>query len=93
MGLPIVEATAHANHIVSVYPDRVEIRSGWQGQNTEEIHLRDISAVTTRGLVNCTLTITDNKGRNVELRNMALPEARQIKKAVESGKQRAGLYE
>lgn len=93
MGAPIVQAAAHTNHVVSVYPDRVEIRSGWQGQNIEDIHLRDISTITTRGLVNCTLTITDNKGRNIELRNMALPEARQIKNAVETQKQRAGLYE
>lgn len=90
MGLPIVEAAAHTNHVVSVYPDRVEIRSGWQGQKVEDINLRDIESVATRGLVNCTLTITSNTGRVFELRNMALPEAREIKRAVETQKQRAG---
>ncbi|MBA2377872.1 MAG: PH domain-containing protein [Actinomycetota bacterium] len=93
MGLPIVEAAAHANHIVGVYPDRVEIRSGWQGRSIEDIHLRDIATVATRGLINCTLTITTNKGRNIELKNMALPEARQVKNTIETQKQRAGLYE
>jgi hypothetical protein len=93
MGLPIVEAAAHRNHVVSVYPDRVEIRSGWQGQNIEAINLRDIESATTRGIVNCTLTIATNKGQKLELRNLALPEARQIKNAIETQKQRAGLYE
>ncbi|MBA2691846.1 MAG: PH domain-containing protein [Rubrobacter sp.] len=93
MGAPISQATAHRNHVVSVYPDRVEIRSGWQGETIEDIHLRDIESATTRGIVNCTLTIATNKGQRHELRNMALPEARQIKSAIEEQKQRAGLYE
>lgn len=93
MGLPIVQAAAHTNHVVSVYPDRVEIRSGWQGQNVEEIDLRDVATVTIRGLVNCALTITSNKGRIHELRNMALPEARQVKNTIETRKQRAGIYD
>ncbi len=93
MGLPIVQAAAHANHVVSVYPDRVEIRSGWQGQKVEDINLRDIESATTRGIVNCVLTITSNTGQIFELRNMALPEARQAKSAIETQKQRAGLYD
>lgn len=93
LGLPIVEAAAHTNHVVSVYPDRVEIRSGWQGQTIEDINLRDIESAATRGIVNCTLTIVTNTGQRHELRNMALPEARQIKSAIETQKQRAGLYE
>ncbi len=93
MGAPIVQAAAHTNHVVSVYPDRVEIQSGWQGQNVEAINLRDIESATTRGIVNCTLTITSNKGRIFELRNMALPEARQVKNAIGTQKQRAGLYD
>lgn len=93
MGLPIVQAAAHTNHVVSVYPDRVEIRSGWQGQIIEDINLRDIATITTRGIINCVLTITNNKGQIFELRNMALPEARQVKNTIETQKQRAGLYD
>ena len=37
---PITQATAHNNTIVAVFPDRVEIRSGWQSQNVESFNLR-----------------------------------------------------
>lgn len=90
---PITQATGHGNNIVAVYPDRVEIKSGWQGQNVEAVNLRDISEVRVKGLVNCTLTITNNTGRVHELTRMALPDARRIKKTVEEQKGRAGLYE
>lgn len=90
---PITQATGHGNHIVAVYPDRVEIRSGWQGQNVEAVGLRDVSGVNVRGLVNCTLTITSNTGRVHELTRMALPDARRIKNAIEGQKNKAGLYE
>jgi hypothetical protein len=30
---PITQATGHNNTIVSVYEDRVELRTGWQSQN------------------------------------------------------------
>lgn len=90
---PITQATGHGNYIVAVYPDRIEIKSGWQGQNVETLNLRDISEVNVRGLVNCTLTITSNTGRIHELTRMALPDARRIKNTVEGQKTRAGLYE
>lgn len=93
MEAPITQATGHGNHIVAVYPDRVEVKSGWQGQNVEALNLRDISEVNVRGLVNCTLTITSNTGRIHELTRMALPDARRIKTTVEAQKTRAGLYE
>lgn len=93
MGAPIAQATAHNNNIVSVYPDRVELRSGWQGQNVEEIGLRDIAIVSIRGLVNCNLTIETNTGRRINLQRMALPDARGVKNAIEAQKKKAGLYE
>lgn len=92
MGAPITQASAHANHVVEVYPDRVEIRSGWQGQNVESLDMRDIERVDIKGFVNCKLTISTNKGRLLDFTRMSLPEARAVKKAVESQKQRAGLH-
>lgn len=92
MGL-IAQATGHNNHIVNVYEDRVEITSGWQGQNTEGIGLRDVSSVSVRGLVNCTLTLESNEGRIYEINRMARPDANDIKRAIEGQKRKAGLYE
>jgi hypothetical protein len=91
--LPITQATAHGNNVVAVYDDRVELRSGWQGQNIESVNLRDVSEVRTQGLVNCTLTIATNAGRLYRLDRMALPDARGVKYAIERQKQKAGLYE
>ncbi len=90
---PITQATAHENNVVGVYADRVELRSGWQGQRVEALSIRDVSAVRIRGLINCTLAIEDNAGRIYELERMALPDARGIKAAIERQKQKAGLYE
>ncbi len=90
---PITQATAHGNNVVVVYADRVELRSGWQGQNVEALSIRDVSAVRIRGVINCTLVIVDNAGRVYELERMALPDARGIKSAIEHQKQQAGLYE
>lgn len=90
---PITQATGHNNTIVVVYEDRVELRSGWQGQNVESVKLRDVSVVGIRGFVNVTLTIENNTGRVYRLDRMALPDARRVKKAVEQQKRRAGLYE
>ncbi|HET7478593.1 MAG TPA: hypothetical protein VFJ72_03630 [Rubrobacteraceae bacterium] len=93
MEAPITQATGHNNTIVSVYPDRVELRTGWQGQNVERIGLRDIAAVGTSGVVNVTLNLQTNTGQVYKLTRMALPDARRIKTAIEAQKQRAGLYE
>ncbi|WP_119068848.1 PH domain-containing protein [Rubrobacter indicoceani] len=93
MGSPLVEASAHTNHVVKVYSDRVEVQSGWQGQQVESIGLRDIENVTLKGLVNCTLIIKTNKGKVFDLKRMALPEARRVKATVEDQKSRAGLYD
>lgn len=89
----ITQATAHNNFVVSVFPDRLELRSGWRGQNIETLGLKDVSVLNIRGLVNCTLSIQTNTGRVYELTRMALPDARRIKTAVDSQKRRAGLYE
>jgi hypothetical protein len=90
---PVILASGHNNTVVGVYEDRVEVRTGWQGQNVETISLRDVSSVRIRGLVNANLGIQTNKGRVFEVKRMALPEARRVKSAIEKGKERAGLYE
>lgn len=93
METPIAQATGHNNNIVVVYPDRVELRSGWQGQKVESLNLREIAGITISGWVNCTMTIVNNKGRVYQLTRMALPDARGIEAAIESQKRKAGLYE
>lgn len=90
---PVAQATGNQNNIVEVYGDRVELHSGWQNQSTERLDLRDISQVSVKGWVNCTLTIQTNKGREYTMNRLALPEARDIKSSIKSQKQRAGLYE
>lgn len=90
---PVSQAAGSQNNIVEVYGDRVELHSGWQNQSTERLDLRDVSRVSIKGWVNCTLTLQTNKGREYTLNRMALPEARHIKSSIESQKQRAGLYE
>lgn len=93
MEAPITQATAHNNTIVVVFPDRVEIKSGWQSQNVESFSLKEVAVVATRGLVNATLKLETNKGRVLELTRMALPDARRVRNTIESQKRLAGLYE
>ena len=81
------------NNVINVYTDRVEIRTGWQTQNADTLGLKQIAHVSIRGLVNCTLAIEVNDGRRLHVERMALPDARQVKSAIESQKQKAGLYE
>ena len=81
------------NNVINVYSDRVEIRTGWQSQNADSLGLKQIANVSIRGLVNCTLTIEVNDGRRLSVGRMALPDARQVKAAIESQKQKAGLHE
>ena len=81
------------NGVINVYSDRVELRTGWYNENATSLGLKQIAGVSIRGLVNCTLTIEVNDGRRLNVERMALPDARQIKAAVENQKQKAGLYE
>jgi hypothetical protein len=81
------------NNVINVYSDQVEIRTGWQSQNADSLGLKQIANVSIRGLVNCTLTIEVNDGRRLAVERMALPDARQVKAAIESQKQKAGLHE
>jgi len=81
------------NGVINVYPDRVEFRTGWNSENADSLGLKQIANVSIRGLVNCTLTIEVNDGRRLDVERMALPDARQIKAAVETQKRKAGLYE
>lgn len=93
MEAPVTQATAHNNTIIAVFPDRVEIRSGWQSQNVESFGLRELALVATRGVVNATLRLETNKGRVVELTRMAPPDARRVRNAIVSHKRMAGLFE
>ena len=81
------------NSVINVYPDRVEFRTGWNSENADSLGLKQIANVSIRGLVNCTLTIEINDGRRLDVERMALPDARQVKAAVEAQKRKAGLYE
>jgi hypothetical protein len=87
---PITQATGHKNTIISVYEDRVELKTGWQ---FESVGLRDVAVIGIKGLVNVTLTIETNTGRVYQLNRMALPDARRIKNTFEQQKRRAGLYD
>ncbi len=89
---PLAQGTG-TNNVVNVYPDRVELTGGWQGQITLSVGLKQVASVSIRGLINCTLTIEINDGRRLSTERMALPDARQIKAAVEDQKRKAGLYE
>ncbi len=93
MDEPITQATGHKNTIISVYEDRVELKTGWQSQNVESVGLRDVAVIGIKGLVNVTLTIETNTGRVYQLNRMALPDARRIKNTFEQQKRRAGLYD
>ena len=89
---PLAQGTG-SNSVINVYPDRVELSSGWHGQNTLSVGLKQIATVSIRGLINCTLTIEINDGRRLSVERMALPDARQVKAPVEDQKRRAGLFE
>jgi hypothetical protein len=81
------------NGVVNVYSDRVELRTGWHSENAVSLGLKQVVGVSIRGLVNCTLSIEVNDGRRVNVEHMALPDARQVKAAVEEQKRKASLYE
>jgi hypothetical protein len=84
---------AGSNIVVNVYTDRVELVSGWQGQNVVAVGLRQVVDATVRGVINATLVIETNDGRRIDVERMALPDARQVKTAIEQQKKTAGLYE
>jgi hypothetical protein len=84
---------AGTNNVVNVYPDRVELKSGWQGQNTTSVELKQIASVSIKGVINCNLTVEINDGRRLNVERMALPDARQVKTEIERQKRKAGLYE
>lgn len=93
METQLAQAAGHNNYIVTVYTNRVELKSGWQGQNVENVGLRDISSVSVKGVVSCTLVLRTNEGRVYQVTRMARPDASQVKNAIEQQKQKAGLYE
>jgi hypothetical protein len=81
------------NGVVNVYPDRVELRTGWNSENADSLGLKQVATVSIRGVVNCTLSIEVNDGRRLNVERMALPDARHVKHAIEEQKRRASLYE
>ncbi len=89
----LVAQGAGTNKVINVYSDRVEIRTGWQSQNAQTVGLKQVASVSIRGLVNCALVIEVNDGRRLNIERMALPDARQVKAAIETQKRKAGLYE
>ena len=89
---PLAQGAGRTN-VVNVYADRVEFVSGWQGQNVATVGLKQVVGVSTRGVINCTLTVELNDGRRINVDRMALPDARQVKAAIEKQKETAGLYE
>jgi hypothetical protein len=89
---PVAQGAGTTN-VIHVYPDRVELTSGWQGQNITSLGLKQIASLSIRGLVNCTLTLEINDGRRLNVERMALPDARRVRAAIEEQKRRAGLYE
>jgi hypothetical protein len=88
----IAQGTGSGDAVI-VYQDRVELRSGWQSKNTFSAELERVTSVRIRGLINYTLTIEINDGRRLNVERMALPDARQIKAAIERQKRIYGLWE
>ena len=76
-----------------VYPERLELRSKLQSQNTISVDLTQVTSVRVSGLINCALTVETNDDRLLNIEGMALPDARQIKAAIERQKGVAGLWE
>lgn len=89
---PLAQGAGRTN-VINVYADRVEIVSGWQGQTVAPVGLKQVAGVSIRGVINCTLTVELNDGRRISVDRMALPDARQVKAAIEKQKETAGLYE
>jgi hypothetical protein len=90
---PLAQGTGSRNNVVNVFPGRVELRDGWQNRNIFSVAIKEVVAVSIKGLISSTLTIEVNDGRRLNVEGMARPDARQIKAAVEDQKQKAGLYE
>ncbi len=82
-----------SNGVINVYADRVVMSTGWQNQNNTSLGLKQVASVQLKGLVNCTLSLEINDGRRLNVERMALPDARQVKDAIERQKKMAGLYE
>jgi hypothetical protein len=88
---PIAQGTGGC--ALSVYPNRVEFTSGWQSQNIFSVELEQSACVDVGGLINCTLTVEVNDGRHLNGIVMALPDALEIKAAIERQKSMAGPRE
>ena len=85
---PIAQGTG--DHVIAVYPDWVELMDGEQNQSTLSVGLKAVSAVSIKGLINCTL-IEVNDGRRLNVEGMALPDVRWVKAAIERQKKTAAF--
>lgn len=88
---PVAQAAASWSTVINVYSDRVEVVKGLNGQHRETITYKALVEVRLKGWVNCTLTLEDNTGRVLDFEKLSLGEAREVKDAIETGKQRAAI--
>lgn len=79
---PIAQGTGSGVAPIA-YPERVEFKSKLQNQNTCSLGLGQVTSVRIRGLI--------NDGQRLDVKGMALPDARQIKAAIERQKGMTGL--
>jgi hypothetical protein len=86
---PIAQGTG--DHVIAVYPDRVALMDGGQNRSTLSVGLKEVSAVSVKGLINCTLTIEINNGRSLNVEGMAFPDVRCVKAAIERQKKTAAF--
>ena len=86
---PIAQGTGE--QAIAIYPDRMELMDGLQNRSTLLVGLKKVADVSIKGLINCTLTIEINDGRRLDIEGMALPDARQVKEAIERQKKAAAF--
>ena len=84
---PIAQGTG--DHVIAVYPDRVELVEGGQNRSSLSVRLKEVTAVSIKGLINCTLTLELRDGRRLNVEGMALPDVRRVKAAIEHQKKMA----
>ena len=84
-------AQGTGDHVVAVYPDRVELVGGRKNRSAFSASFKEVTAVSIKGLINCTLTLEIGDGRRLSVEGMALPDVRQVKAAIERQKKMTTL--
>ena len=79
-------AQGTGDHVVAVYPDRVELVGGRKNRSAFSASFKEVTAVSIKGLINCTLTLELRDGRRLNVEGMALPDVRRVKAAIERQK-------